>query len=414
MASSAQANPGSPKSGPPRRIIVFGSGNFGSCLADHLATSDNLNVDVWLWSRDAATVKSLNETQKNPKYLTDHVRPQRINATRNGRADRLITALDFFDDHGKVFPACLKAIGPEIPEKELLDSMDMLLFAIPTPYLRVFLTNINPFLDHSSLPLLAFVNKGIEAGTRALTLEIIADTCGNQAARTSSFISGPSFAKEIVKRQPTSVTVASLSEQHALRVAELFHQPWFRCYPGIDPIGVELAGALKNVYAIATGVAAGMGYENNSKAAVITRSLGEMTRVGQAYGASPLTFLTLAGVGDLFLTCSSANSRNYTVGYQLGQGKKLDDIIKNLGSVAEGVSTTKGLHEILELIGVDAPIANAMYSLLYEDASAGEVAKSLMERPPAKREIPFVKESGEATKLLRRLAAIDEPESRVK
>ncbi|KAG9003775.1 hypothetical protein FRB94_002880 [Tulasnella sp. JGI-2019a] len=379
MASSSQSTPGTPKSGPPRRIIVFGSGNFGSCLADHLATSDNLNVDVTLWSRDAATVKSLNETQKNPKYLTDHV-----------------------------FPTSLKAVGPELPSREFLDSMDMLLFAIPTPGLRAFLTSINPLLDHSRLPLLAFVNKGIETGTRALTLEIIADTCGNEAARNASFISGPSFAKEIVKRQPTSVTVASLSEKHAQQVAELFHQPWFRCYPGTDPIGVELAGALKNVYAIATGVAAGMGYQSNAKAAVITRALGEMTRVGQAYGASPLTFLTLAGVGDLFLTCSSANSRNYTVGFQLGQGKKLDAIIKDLGSVAEGVSTTKGLHEILQIIEVDAPIASAMYRLLYQNESAAEVAKSLMERPPAKREIQIIKESGEATKILQRLA-VHEP-----
>ncbi|KAG8979175.1 hypothetical protein FRB90_008211, partial [Tulasnella sp. 427] len=156
---------GSAKSSP-HRILVLGSGNFGSCLADHLATSD-LIVDVWLWSRDAATVKSLNEDHKNPKYLTDHV-----------------------------FPEWLKAIGPELPDKEFLKTMDMLLFAIPTPGLRKFLENISPLLDQDNLPLLAFVNKGIEAKTKALTLEIISDTLGPKAARQSTFISGPSFAKE--------------------------------------------------------------------------------------------------------------------------------------------------------------------------------------------------------------------------
>ncbi|KAG8906545.1 hypothetical protein FRB99_006659 [Tulasnella sp. 403] len=368
---SASASPG-----PPHRILVLGSGNFGSCLADHLATSSDLNADVFLWSRDAATVKCLNEEHKNPKYLTDHV-----------------------------FPECLKAVGPDLPDKELLRSMDMLLFAIPTPGLRKFLVSINPLLNHSKLPLLAFVNKGIEASTRALTLEIIADTLGKRAAKVAAFISGPSFAKEIVKRQPTTVSVVSLSEEHARKVAELFHQPWFRCYPGTDPIGVELAGALKNVYAIAAGVAEGLGYENNTRAGLVTRSLAEMTRIGQAYGASPLTFLTLAGVGDLFLTCSSPTSRNYTVGLRLGRGETLEEILKTLGSVAEGVPTTEGLHEIIQEVGVEAPIAEAMYSLLYQGKTARQCAEELMNLPPAKREIDIVSTiSGRAGELIQKLS----------
>jgi len=355
---------------PPRRILVLGSGNFGSCLADHLATSD-LNVDVWLWSRDAATVKKMNEEHRNPKYLTDHV-----------------------------FPEWLKAVGPELPDQEFLHSMEMLLFAIPTPALRKFLTSVKPLLDESRLPLLAFVNKGIEAKTKALTLEIIKDTLGNTAARHATFISGPSFAKEIVKRQPTTVSVVSLCEDDALRVSELFHQPWFRCYPGNDPIGVELAGALKNVYAIAAGIAEGLGYENNTRAGLVTRSLAEMTRIGQAYGASPLTFLTLAGVGDLFLTCSSPTSRNYTVGVRLGKGEKLNEIIETLGSVAEGVTTTEGVHEIIQDIGVEAPIAEAMYSLLYDGKDPKECAEELMNFPQAKREIELVPQANQVARIL--------------
>ncbi|KAG8930728.1 hypothetical protein FRC02_003740 [Tulasnella sp. 418] len=358
MSKSLVDSPAQPSLETPRRILVLGSGNFGSCLADHLASASDLNLDVYLWSRDAETVRMMNEERRNPKYLTDHV-----------------------------FPEGITAIGPDLPDTQTLHTMDMLLFAIPTPGLRKFLTDLNHRLDHSRLPLFAFVNKGIEAGTKALTLEIIADTCGKDAAKISAFISGPSFAKEIIKRQPTTVSVASLSEHHALRVAELFHQPWFRCYPGTDPIGVELAGALKNVYAIASGVADGLGYQNNTRAGLVTRALAEMTRIGQAYGASPLTFLTLAGVGDLFLTCSSSNSRNYTVGYRLGQGESLDKIIDTLGSVAEGVSTTKGLYEMLQQMKVYAPIAEAMYSLLYEGKSARESADYLMNLPPSKREI---------------------------
>ncbi|KAG8978670.1 hypothetical protein FRC05_009942 [Tulasnella sp. 425] len=341
-----------------------------------MSTTSDLIVDVWLWSRDAATVKSMNEDHKNPKYLTEHV-----------------------------FPEWLKAVGPELPDKEFLKTMDMLLFAIPTPGLRTFLGGMNSLLDQDNLPLLAFVNKGIEAKTKALTLEIIADTLGPKAAQQASFISGPSFAKE-----------------------------------GTDPIGVELAGALKNVYALAAGVADGLGYENNTRAGLVTRSLAEMTRIGQSYGASPLTFLTLAGVGDpaardrpvvllhsfssefdpqsvlvgmatlgdflvpaVFLTCSSPNSRNYTVGYRLGQGQKLDDIIKTLGSVAEGVSTAEGLHEIIQEIGVEAPIAEAMYSVLYEGRSARDAAEELMNLPAAKREIEDCSETGHAAAILSKL-----------
>ena len=153
--------------------------------------------------------------------------------------------------------------------------------------------------------------------------------------------SGPSFAKEIVKRQPTQVSVSSTSLQHAQATAELFHQPHFRCYVNSDPVGVELAGALKNVYAIASGVAGGLGFEANTRAGLVTRSLAEMTRIGVAYNAEPLTFLSLAGVGDLFLTCSSEKSRNFTVGYRLGKGETLEHILETLGSVAEGVDTAK-------------------------------------------------------------------------
>ncbi|KZT55018.1 NAD-dependent glycerol-3-phosphate dehydrogenase [Calocera cornea HHB12733] len=333
------------------KVLVLGAGNFGSCLADHLAEVDHT---VYIWSREADVVEELNKTHRNPKYLTDHA-----------------------------FPESITALGPEFPDAKVLNGVDVLLFAIPTQGLRETLENVRSRLDRSKeLPLFIFVNKGIEVETQALPLEIIADTCGVDVARVATFVSGPSFAKEIVRRQPTTVSVASLSSEHAQRTSDLFHQPWFRCYTNPDPVGVELAGALKNVYAIASGIADGMGYENNTRAGLITRSLGEMTRVGTAYGASPLTFLSLAGVGDLFLTCSSTSSRNFTVGRRLGEGEKLDHIIKTLGSVAEGVTTAKALHSILKKLEIKAPIAEGVYAVLYGGRGAKDMAGELMSLPP--------------------------------
>ncbi|SCV67316.1 BQ2448_5962 [Microbotryum intermedium] len=328
-----------------KKVLVLGSGNFGSCLADHLG---DIEHKVFIHCRSQATIDSLNTHRKNPKYLTDHE-----------------------------FSANLTAIGPEPPTTEFLQECDVIVFAIPTQSMRSVLKPLK-LESVKKLPLLVFVNKGIEIGTNKLPLEVIEETCGPEVARVSTFLSGPSFAKEIVKRQPTQVSVAALSEEHATRTAELFHQPWFRCYVNPDPIGIELAGALKNVYAIASGVASGLGYESNTRAGLVTRGLAEMTRIGVAYGADPLTFLSLAGVGDLFLTCSSTKSRNFTVGERLGKGEELQHIIETLGSVAEGVDTTKSAYSMVKEKGIDAPILEHVYRCLWEGETAGEMAKKLM------------------------------------
>ncbi|KAI0788688.1 NAD-dependent glycerol-3-phosphate dehydrogenase [Abortiporus biennis] len=356
------------------KVLVFGAGNFGSCLADHLADSSH---EVFIWSRSPEIVQSLNKSHRNPEFLKEHV-----------------------------FPDNLKAVGPDFPSPELIQAMDVLLFAIPTEGVRENLTLLRPRLNKNKLPLIIFVNKGIEIGTHALTLDIICDTCGPDIAKVATFISGPSFAKEIVRRQPTSVSVASLSDEAAEQASELFHQPWFRCYTGGDPIGLELAGALKNVYAIAAGMADGLGYENNTRAMLITRGLAEMTRIGTAYGASPLTFLSLAGVGDLFLTCSSPTSRNYTVGFRLGKGEKLDHIIETLGSVAEGVSTAKGVKSIIDELGVKASIATGVYEVLYEGKNVEERASELLSTPSI-RELDLPSTTGRPAQLLMKKLVLD-------
>ncbi|KZT36605.1 glycerol-3-phosphate dehydrogenase [Sistotremastrum suecicum HHB10207 ss-3] len=370
-----------PPSRPPSpisRVLVLGAGNFGSCLADHLADSEH---KVFLWARDAAQVEMMNVEHKNSKYLKDHV-----------------------------FPASIQAIGPELPNEDVLHQMDVILFAVPTQALRTTLQSIHSKLRRDDSPLLIFVNKGIESETQALTLEIIADTCGPDIARIATFLSGPSFAKEIVRRQPTSVSVVSFSQEHAERATNLFHQPWFRCYTGQDPIGVELAGALKNVYAIAAGMADGMGFENNTRAAIVTRALAEMTRIGVAYGASPLTFLTLAGVGDLMLTCSSPTSRNYTVGHRLGKGERLEHVLETLGSVAEGVTTAKGAQKIIEDLRVPAPLATGVYKVLYEGKTVEAAAQWLMAQPPvAELELPV---EAPVKAILRKLGVPDAREAK--
>ncbi|KAF7979372.1 hypothetical protein HWV62_42452 [Athelia sp. TMB] len=362
---------------PPARtssVLVLGAGNFGSCLADHLGESGHA---VRLWSRKAAFVAHFNATQRNPDYLKDHRFSQNITA-----------------------------VGPDLPDARMLGESDVLLFAIPTQAVRDTLTRLRPSLDEAKLPLLIFVNKGIEIGTQALTLEIIADTCGPQIAQAATFISGPSFATEIVRRQPTSVSVASLSSAEAQRASDLFHQPWFRCYTGADPVGIELAGALKNIYAIAAGLADGLGFENNTRASLITRGLAEMTRIGVCYGANPLTFLGLAGVGDLFLTCSSSASRNYTVGYRLGKGESLQTIIDTLGSVAEGVTTAKGVKKLVDELGVDAPIARGIYEGLYEGKDIHQGVRELMSRPPT-QEIKLPETAGGPVRQLKRKLGLD-------
>ncbi|KAG6886987.1 hypothetical protein C0992_001339 [Termitomyces sp. T32_za158] len=327
------------------RVLIFGAGNFGSCLASHLGDTQH---DVYMWAREPSIVSHFNEHHRNPVYLRDHQ-----------------------------FPTNITAVGPEMPSKELIDSMDVLLFAIPTQFLRDNLAILQRQLDAKKMPLLIFVNKGIEIGTQALTLEIIADTCGPEVAKKATFISGPSFAKEIVERQPTSVSVASFTEEEANKAAVLFHQPHFRCYTGGDPIGIELAGALKNVYAIASGMADGLGFENNTRAMIITRGLAEMTCIGTA--------------------------RNYTVGYRLGKGETLETIMKTLGSVAEGVSTAKGVKKMIDELGVTAPIASTIYQVLYQGKDARTGVRELMELP-ATRELELPASAGGAARgLLRKL-----------
>ncbi|KAJ3361609.1 hypothetical protein HDU91_003845 [Kappamyces sp. JEL0680] len=320
------------------KVIVMGSGNFGTCLADHLATLGN---QVTVWARDERIVHSINSDNKNCRYLSE------VTLSKNLKATQVLDA-------------------------ELFATHSVVLMSVPTQFMRSILQTIKPFLELRHL--IIFVNKGIECSSLQLPSEIVLEELGPDMGGRACFLSGPSFAIEVVTRQPTCVAVASLSAKRAHRCQRLFHSPCFRVYDIQDTVGLEIAGALKNVIAIASGAASGAGYQANARAAIITRGLAEITRFGHTAADRQ---------GDLFLTCTSEKSRNFTVGYRLGKGEKLKDIVESLGSVAEGVPTTKAAYDLARKYNVDTPITDEVYRVLYEDKDIMLAFKDLTERDPS-------------------------------
>lgn len=327
------------------RILVLGAGNFGTCLAQHLAEKGH---QVTLWARSKDIADSINQNRKNPKYLTAVTLSPRIRAINN------ITQ-DLLKDHRTIVIAtAAQAMDPVLKQ----------------------LTGLGLTPDH----LLICASKGIEISTMRLPGAIISDLFGAEIGQAAVFLSGPSFASEVATHQPTAVVAASHDPARAQVVQALFHAPQFRVYTSVDPVGVELAGALKNVIAIAAGAAIGLGFQMNTRAALITRGLAEMRRIGVALGANPLTFEGLAGVGDLFLTCSSEKSRNFQVGYRLGRGERLQVILDSLGSVSEGYATTRAAYELANKLGIDAPITDAAYQVLYDSKPIAQAVMGLLTR----------------------------------
>ncbi len=325
------------------RVLVVGSGNFGTCLACHLARSGHT---VTLWSRDAAVVEGINLHHRNPSYLASILLPPTLKAT-----------LDL---------------------EEAIAEAEVIVLSIPTQAMRSVLLPLQGKIREAQL--LVSASKGIEIGTHYLVSDIVREILGEEIASKMVVLSGPSFAIEVAQNLPTAVTVASTDLSRAQWAQRVFHSPQFRAYTSKDPVGLEVAGALKNVIAIATGACMGFGLQENSRAALITRGLAEMTRVGMAMGADPITFGGLGGVGDLFLTCSSNKSRNFTVGFHLGQGKTLEEALKLAGSLAEGVTTTRAAIELGNKLGVRMAITSATYQVLFEAKPVGEALSQLITR----------------------------------
>lgn len=329
-----------------KRITVLGAGNFGTCLAQLFAVK---GFEVILWDIVPKIAQTISTQRKHPFYFSNFVLSDRITAVSE-RDERIVA------------------------------DADVIILAVPTQALRAMLTTWKGMIRNESLIICAA--KGIETNTLKLPLSIVSDVLGEEIGSLSVVLSGPSFAVEIMDGQPTCVSLASKNNDRCVKAQQICHTPFFRCYTSDDPIGLETAGALKNVIAIAAGAAAGLGYEQNSKAALMTRGLAEITRIGLAMGANPITFNGLGGVGDLFLTCTSQKSRNFTVGYQLGEGKKLENILNDLGSVAEGVSTTAAAYALAEKLNVDAPIIKEVFQVLYCQKDIKDTVRDLLNRTP--------------------------------
>ncbi len=302
--------------------------------------------DVRLWSRSADIADAINRERRNPRYLSEVEIPESVRAT---------TDLE-----------------------EAVSGAEIVICAVPSHGLREVMSQVGPYLSPDAI--LVSAVKGIEFETGMTMSQVLADVLDPVHHPRITVLSGPSFAREIAQQKPTVVTIACQEENYAISVQATLSCPWFRCYSQTDTIGVELGGALKNVIAIAVGIGDGMEQGHNSRAALMTRGLAEITRLGVELGAKTTTFLGLSGMGDLVLTCTGDLSRNRRVGIALGKGQKLEDIIAELGEVAEGVLTTRAACRLGERVGVELPIAQGVREILDGTRTPAEAGASLMTR----------------------------------
>jgi glycerol-3-phosphate dehydrogenase (NAD(P)+) len=321
---------------------VLGAGSFGTCLALLCAREH----DVTIWARDPDLADAINREHRNPRYLSHVEIPANVRATADLR--------------------------------ETLEDRELVICAVPSHGVRDVIVRAAPDLpDHA---VVVSTVKGIETGTCMTMDQVLRDVLDPVHHPRLTFLSGPSFAREIADGAPTAVTIACEEEAYAISVQESLSSPTLRCYTATDVIGVELGGALKNVIAIAVGICDGLGFGLNARAAVMTRGLREITRLGVAMGADPMTFLGLAGMGDLVLTCTGDLSRNRRVGLELGAGRQLSEIVGSMNEVAEGVRTTEAACELARRHGVELPIAEMVHDLFREKITPIEGAQLLMTR----------------------------------
>jgi len=332
----------------PMKTTVVGAGAWGTALAMVLVEKGH---DVTLWSYESEVVSSINKSQQNP-YLQGVTLPAELRAERD--------------------------LGASVQGAELVVSVS------PSQVVRTVMEVAGPRMDPRAL--LVSASKGIELNSLLRMDELLRGLVSPSVMERFCVLSGPSFAREVAERAPTAVVVASGDLEAAEEAQRAFQTPWFRVYTNPDVVGVELGGALKNVIAVAAGVAAGLGYGHNTTAALITRGLAEITRLGVAMGARQATFYGLAGMGDLVLTCTGSLSRNRTVGFRLGQGEGLADILSDMTAVAEGVKTASAVHELAGRYGVEMPIVDQVCAIIEEGRSASEAVQALMLRDPKPEE----------------------------
>ena len=254
------------------------------------------------------------------------------------------------------------------------------MFVLPTKAIRVVAKEVATLLDGQTKPHLIHASKGLEQDTHKRISVIIKEEIPAEKYDSLVVLSGPSHAEEVAKKDITTITAASENEEDAGYVQKLFMNPYFRVYRNTDVIGVELGAALKNIIAVGAGALHGLGYGDNAKAALMTRGLAEISRLGIAFGADPMTFFGLSGVGDLIVTGTSRHSRNWRAGDLIGKGHDLDEVLNNMGMVVEGVATTKAAYELAQEKGIEMPITEAIYKVLYEKVDVKKAIEELMLR----------------------------------
>jgi glycerol-3-phosphate dehydrogenase (NAD(P)+) len=327
------------------KATVIGSGSFGTAMASVLAQNFD---EVGLWGRDPSLVEALNTRHENPTYLPGLALSPRLKAT---------TSLE-----------------------EALRGSELVVCAAPSHATREVIGKALPYLPRH-VPVVT-VTKGIENGTLLTMTELLEEALPEEFHPYLAVLSGPSFAKELALKMPTAVTIASHWDKVALRCQKAFQTDYFRTYTSHDVVGVQYGGALKNVIAIASGCADGLGLGHNARAGIITRGLAELSRIAVRRGANPLTLSGLSGMGDLVLTCTGELSRNRKVGIELGKGRALAQVLGDMKQVAEGVKTAQSAKDLSEKLGVELPICRQVYDITYQGKSPKAAVVELMTRQP--------------------------------
>ncbi len=333
----------------PRRVAVIGAGSWGTALAGLLAKAGH---EVRLWCLEADVAEQITHRSENETYLPGRKLPRSLRASAD--------------------------LAEAVADAQVVVSVS------PSQFVSSVMTDAAPHIAEHAQVISA--SKGIEISTLRRMDQVLGDVLSPAQMESFAVLSGPSFAKEVADEAPTAVVVASADEDAARAAQALFQTDYFRVYTNSDVIGVELGGALKNVIALAAGVAAGLGLAHNTRAALLTRGLAEMTRLGLAMGARASTFSGLAGMGDLVLTCTGELSRNRTVGFRLGRGEPLESILEDMTAVAEGVKTVQAVRDLAGKHGVEMPIAEEVYGMLVDGTEPQQALWTLMRRDPKPEE----------------------------
>ncbi|MEX2460973.1 MAG: NAD(P)H-dependent glycerol-3-phosphate dehydrogenase [Paenibacillaceae bacterium] len=332
---------------PVKKVAVLVAGSWGTALASLLA---EIHPEVMVWSRNASEVDDMNQTHMNRRFFKEVTLSAKLKAT--------------------------------LSMEEAVHGAEAIILAAPSAAMRGICSLLRPLLTESQMKetLIVHVAKGFEAETMKRMTTVIAEELPEYDANKLVVLSGPSHAEEVILQCPTTVVVASGDVQAAEAAQDLFINAYFRVYTNPDVIGVEVGGALKNIIALGAGLTEGLGFGDNAKAALITRGLAEITRLGVKMGANPLTFAGLAGIGDLVVTCTSKHSRNWRAGFMLGQGKALSEVLESMGMVVEGVKTTKAAYKLSRQYDVSMPITDALYQVLFTGKAPKEAVGDLMGR----------------------------------